>query len=47
MRKFRLIIVVLLLYREGYAQKIVYSEPEKEDFDRFRFDVIAHHDTGY
>ncbi|MBS1661793.1 MAG: hypothetical protein JST68_12170 [Bacteroidetes bacterium] len=23
------------------AQKIVYSQPEKQDFDRFRFDIIA------
>src|SRR5882762_6652765 len=45
MRKFYLIIAVLLLCRQGQAQKIVYSEPEKEDFDRFRFDVIAHHDN--
>jgi hypothetical protein len=42
MRRISLIILAILLYREGSAQKIAYSEPEKEDFNRFRFDVIAH-----
>jgi len=34
---------LLLSAVTGLAQTIVYSQPEKKDFDRFRFDVIAKH----
>ncbi|HEY4062096.1 MAG TPA: hypothetical protein VGM30_09360 [Puia sp.] len=27
----------------GHAQTIIYSQPEKRDFDKFKFDVIAKH----
>ena len=35
--------LLLLSAVTGLTQTIVYSQPEKKDFDRFRFDVIAKH----
>jgi hypothetical protein len=43
MKKINLIITFILLCIECSAQKIIYSDFEKEDFNRFRFNVIAKH----
>ncbi|HMH24591.1 MAG TPA: hypothetical protein VK563_22575 [Puia sp.] len=42
MKRMFSIVAGILLCCGSYAQKMYYSDPEKEDFDRFRFDVIAH-----
>src|ERR1700712_910219 len=39
--KFLLFVIVLVLSVQSYAQKIVYSEPEREDGRRMNFEVIG------
>ena len=38
------VFLTLIFIQASQAQKIVYSQPEKEDFNRFKFDVITKHD---
>ncbi|HSZ86333.1 MAG TPA: hypothetical protein VK787_09895 [Puia sp.] len=43
MKKINLIMLCASVCIQCSAQKIIYSDFEKKDFDRFRFDVIAKH----
>jgi hypothetical protein len=38
------VFLTLIFFQATQAQKIVYSQPEKEDFNRFKFDVITKRD---